>query len=299
MRKHLKKYPRKNRGYVLVLTLAVISLAAISLTGLARHSLNLSLEAIDAEQELQRRWALISCEQQLLGRADELLITLVPINVANTPPWPKPRQLVARFELGPSRYWVRIADENAKINLNLIHAKKPEQVLLMVNGLADQSSAAFLPMRLRPWPASLDAPPAFESWGQVFDFGQIGEEVDVAGQLADLTAEATCWGNEKINFRRCTDQAIEQVCGLVLKKRDVVELIELRKTWTGEELNDLLRQLGLRRSKLSKLRRHLTDESTCQSLWVRSEDAPGNHLSTLFVTGAGGPSGGQTIRFTW
>lgn len=74
--KRLKPLPLKpRRGFVLVLTLAMI-LIAVMITGrAANRSLSRTLQTIDAEQQLQRRWEHMSLQRTLLGRAGSIFAT--------------------------------------------------------------------------------------------------------------------------------------------------------------------------------------------------------------------------------
>ena len=63
----------RRRGFVLLMVLVLIAIAAMILAGIARHSLGLALEASDARQSLQDRWATVSLERAVLGRVDKIL----------------------------------------------------------------------------------------------------------------------------------------------------------------------------------------------------------------------------------
>ena len=61
------------RGYVLVLTLAVLMLASSLLVGIARVSLEHATEARRVQNELQRRWAMASVRTAILPFAEKIL----------------------------------------------------------------------------------------------------------------------------------------------------------------------------------------------------------------------------------
>src|SRR5688500_19347843 len=65
--------PPPRRGYVLLLVLVVLAVTAAALAGVSRMSLRKALHARRAEEELQRRWAVVSCRSVLLPKAEAVL----------------------------------------------------------------------------------------------------------------------------------------------------------------------------------------------------------------------------------
>jgi hypothetical protein len=66
---------RKDRnGYVLLMTIVLIAIAALILAGISRQSLLLALKALNAEEDLQRRWGAASCRQAVLMHVKDILI---------------------------------------------------------------------------------------------------------------------------------------------------------------------------------------------------------------------------------
>src|SRR5262249_55555123 len=124
----MRRNQSSRRGYVLVLTLGLITLAAISLTGLARYSLALASSTEDATEELQRRWGLLTIRHVLIERAAEILDAQLAPGQQVGPPWPKPSVVTAKFSLGGQQFEVELADEDAKTNLNILYSQKPDQV---------------------------------------------------------------------------------------------------------------------------------------------------------------------------
>ncbi len=60
------------RGYVLFLTLILLSLTAVAVADVCRRNLGHALASVQAEQELQRRWGIDSCRKALLPRLREI-----------------------------------------------------------------------------------------------------------------------------------------------------------------------------------------------------------------------------------
>lgn len=118
----------KRDGYVLIMVVVLIAIAAISLAGLARRSILIAGEAIEAQQELQRHWGATSCRQLLLDRAEEFFQQAEKPYLDGELPWPAPSQLAVEVPLGGMVYRLWLSDEDAKLNLNRIHAKLPQQI---------------------------------------------------------------------------------------------------------------------------------------------------------------------------
>jgi len=251
----------QRRGYVLVLTLGLLALAAISLAGLARYSLGLAATSRSATEDLQRRWGLASVRHVLWERADEILDGQVPPDQAAAPPWPKPASLFVSFRLGGQKFEVLVADEDAKVDLNTIHARKPDRLLSALRHLSQEGlTARLVPQR--------DNRAAFSSWGQVFDLARLPAERDVATALIGASREVTCWGSGRLNLRRASDAAVRETAGVVLSAGEVSELVQHRQNWGGEDVKVLLAQLGLRQGKLAALSRLVGTESRNYSLWI-------------------------------
>jgi len=251
------------RGYVLILTLGLITLTAMSLTAMARYSLALASSAREAAEDLQIRWGVLSARHVLLARAGDILNSKVRPNEAVTPPWPKPANVSASFHLKDQKFTVLIGDEDAKLNLNTIYARKRDQVLPAVRRISHASGS----FSIRLVPEKL-ARVAFGSWGQVFDLGKVSNTNDLAIRLRDLTRTTTLWGSGRLNLRRASDAAVYEVAQLELSTKDASELVSLRKNWSGQSTDDLLSQLALRRPELLAANRLFSAESRNYSVWI-------------------------------
>ena len=284
----MRRNSRPHAGYVLVLTLGVIALAAITLAGLARYSLQLATRAQDATQELQHRWGLFSTRYMLLDRAAEILEAQVDDEDAGIPPWPKPNQLSATYLLGTHEFRVRIADEDSKVNLNTIYVRKRDKLLPAIHQLGREAGM----MRVRLLPQA-DVRKPFTSWGQVFDLSVLPpSERSTGEQLGEAAQQMTCWGSGQLNIRRASDAALRQVAELALPAGHVSELVDLRKHWGGQQVNELLAELELRRPQLLAVSRLLSTESRSYSLSVDVRRGARND-SYLYVCD------GKTVCFAW
>jgi hypothetical protein len=144
----------RRRGYVLVVTLAVLVLAAGLMVGLGRAAVRHAVRAGEARDDLQRRWGTASCRQAVLPIAERLLAEEERRRGGPVP------ALTAAVRLGGQRFDLTLADEQAKADVNALLAAAPDRATaenrvrqaLTGYGLADR-------VRLRPDPRPPSAPP--------------------------------------------------------------------------------------------------------------------------------------------
>jgi hypothetical protein len=282
----------RQNGFVLLMTLGLIGLAAIALAGFARHSLALAVEAQDAQAEAQRRWGEVSCRRMLLGRAEEIFQSQSSADLAVKPSVTRPPLLSASFALGSQQFDIVLADENAKVNVNTLLREQPEKTQTAIHQLMGDRWAGTLQVHLSAQPSNA----TIESWGQVFDMVNLPSSASTPDSLAAATTELTCWGDGRLNVRRASDASLRTVGGLVLKGDELADLLKVRQDWPDASLDDLLRQSSLRAGKLAELRRLLSDQSDCHSLWVHVQRRQ-RRWSNLQV--AGGGTGTAIQSFTW
>jgi type II secretory pathway component PulK len=283
----MRRNSSQRRGYVLVLTLGIITLAAISLAGLARYSLGLASSAQDAAEALQRRWGLLSARHVFMDRAAEILDAQVRPNESGTPPWPKPSKVTAAFNLGTQNFTVVIADEDAKANLNVVFAQKGAELSSAIRHLSQDSEG--LSLRLQP---AKTAASAFKSWGQIFDLANSPQDHGPAKTLVDLSQEITCWGSGRLNLRRASDAAVSEIACTVLSKKDANDLVSRRRNWGGQSVDDLLAQLELRRADQLAASRLFSAEGGSYSMWITIDN--GQRTWSYDYVDDGGP-----VCFAW
>lgn len=252
-------------GYVLLMTLALLVIAALSQAGLARRSLQAALAANEAQSNLQRRWAAASCRDFLLPQAEAIFIRLEEAGGDRRPRWPTPRTVTVALTLGESAIELVLADEDAKANLNTLHAKKPADFNL---ALVETAMSGLTP-ELRPnlSPEAKLRKRQFATWGQVFPIASVLSLPDGWERLAQATENLTCWGGGKPNIRRASDQTVEMVATAAVGGAAARKLLEARQNAAQDLLlSDLLQTLELRRADQLKLRGVLSDRSSCYSL---------------------------------
>jgi len=264
------------QGFVLPLTMMVISLTTVVMVGVARQSLQVAEHAIQAEQDLQKRWGTISCRRSLLERAD-LLLDEATWQSSQSParqvtdPLRDAGHLRAVIQLGSLKFDVLIADEDAKFNLNT--AMSLQNLSTVTQHLQSLTSHETLPIRLTPERLQSTASPGeqflFSSWGQVFRHDQIKEAADIPRQVASASTRLTCWGDGKLNIRRADEPSIRAVCALVGAERAVPKLLAASNQATDLDVIQLIDASDLRGEEITKLTSLITGQSACFSMWVK------------------------------
>lgn len=287
----------RRSGYVLLMTLALLVIAALAQAGLARRSLHAALAANEAQSELQRHWAAASCRDFMLQQAETIFIQMEEAGEQRRPRWPTPRQINASLKLGGFEVQLVLADEDAKTNLNALQAKKPTDVHL---ALIQQARSGLTP-ELRP-EMSREAKLRkrwFATWGQVYPIASTLTLPDGWERLTQVSQEITCWGDGKPNVRRASDQTVEVVATAAIGGAAARKLLEARRAAQEDLLlADLLESLDLRRADQLKLRGVLSDRSSCYSLSMALGEGR-RRWYHLWVQGDRAASGGAVQSFSW
>jgi len=270
---YCKRHAYQQSGYVLIMTLVIITIAALSLAGLARRSLLLASESIAAERELQRYWGANSCRRFLLDQAGKIFENLETPHAEGELPWPAPRQFAANIQLAGMTYRMWLSDEDAKLNLNALTARLPQQRRVLLAQLTGhQNLLQRASLQLTP-DTSLTAKRQkrwFSSWGQMVDISV--RNTGAIDSLMELAKELTCWGSGKLNIRRVSDQTLVLVAGKLVNQQVAQKLLEARTAATDIEWKELVKSLALRRRDALALRTWFSDKSTCYSLWLELDD---------------------------
>lgn len=287
----------RRRGYVLVLVLFVIALAAAALAGVSRMSMARSMEASRAEADLQRRWAVVSCRSVLLPKAEAVLVK------AGAQGSSVRRDLVLNGE----RITLIFGDEQAKANVNYLYA---EQDLAgadrAVRGLV-QSTGGILSVELRPIPGRRgakdsiadqdpDQPPAFESFGQVFRNAppSLLTSARGAGATQAVADLLTCWGDGSLNLRRAPAEAVRTVCAAHLPAGQISRLLDVRAKNPDLDASAILDQFELSERTRETLDDLLIDDSSCHSLWIITHTRNRNWYDLAISGGTG-----DNVQLTW
>ena len=107
----------KPSGFALLLTLFLVVIVGIALAGLARWSMLGAAETKDATEELQRRWAIASCQATFLPRAP-ILFERAERSGSTRKQNVALRELRISCRLADQDYDLVLTDEQAKLNVN-------------------------------------------------------------------------------------------------------------------------------------------------------------------------------------
>src|SRR5437762_9220133 len=110
---HLRR-DQHRRGYVLVVTLALLVLSATVMVGVARIAIRQTSLARQAQDDLQQRWGEGSIRVAVMPFAEQILLTAETSQKRAIP------ILNTDITLGGQSFGVIIADEQAKANVNAL-----------------------------------------------------------------------------------------------------------------------------------------------------------------------------------
>ena len=283
-------------GFVLLLVLALIVVAGLVSAGVARRSLLIALEAVKGTDDLQARWARISLQQSVLLQANGILAA----EMSRRPAEERARSHFADVEirLAGRDYFLRIADEEAKANLNTIfHTQGESTVTRTVRELAGESAA--LPVTLRPFAVgdAAERLPVFDSWGQVFQLAAGSDSTDIPAKLMQATTNMTCWGSGRLNVVR----APENVATLILRPLDQTGLMDRLDQARGargiRSLTELVEE-SRRNPRDEVFANAITLQSGCYSLWMRVRDGQSLHHE-LHIAEQTGNQRADIMSFVW
>lgn len=306
---------RRRRGYILVVTLGLLVLAATLLVSIGRAAVDHALAARRQEAELQQRWAVISARMAILTNADE---TLARLEQDLHRPLPEYR---ASIQLNGQRLDLMLSDEQAKANVNalIFSAGKGSAETRIRNALL--GSGLTNAVRLRPAEPPLISANNNPLW--IGGFGQILDNVAPA-QLIDTpgtspAATLTCWGSGAMNLMRASRASLQLFAGPAMNDLTIARLIKERdaafapldvarsnfKPRAGDEKpiaksSDAVTSL-LNRAKVDPRVRNqvgFVSGSQCHSLWVISHDNERTR-HYLFVSDQSDDFSRQIRAFEW
>lgn len=283
-------------GFVLLLVLALIVVAGLVSAGVARRSLLIALESVKGADDLQARWARVSLQQSVLLQADAILMA----EMSRRPAEDRTRNHYADMEiqLAGKGYRLRIADEEAKANLNTIFYTQGESsVTRNVRVFAGESSD--LAVSLRPFAVgdAAERLPVFDSWGQIFHLASGPDSAHIPAKLMQATTNLTCWGSGRLNVVRSPDI----VADLLLRPLDQTGLMDRMNQARGargtRSLNDLVEQLR-QNPRDAAFADMISLRSGCFSLWIRVQDGLSQHYE-LHVAEQTGNRRADIMSFVW
>jgi hypothetical protein len=289
---------RGRRGYVLVVTLGLLVLAATLMVSIGRASLRRAAAAREAADDLQRRWGATSCRLAVMPAIQSVLVdqerkTRKPVAVHR-----------ARLRLGGQTFDLVLADEQAKANVNaLLDESDRTQVetrlreAMTGTGMAhlvrvrpDLSVAPSRAARSGPSGAAATTTPATQPIlpKRVTGFGQLFDD-PAPQRLIAASQSVTCWGNGLVNVRRAPQAALQLATPLT-----GVEIAGLLRVREASAARGLIKFAGIKpRPGL-----HLTESSTCHSLWIvaRSNRRDWHYFAVLDESDERSPA---LVTFVW
>jgi hypothetical protein len=283
---------------VLLLVLMVLAVAAAALAGVCRMSLRKALHARRAEEELQRRWAVVSCRSVLLPKAEAIL------SRAEKQTGVAAAEVRRDVHVGGQELTLVFGDEQAKANVNLLY--RTGGLALADRAVRRVINTADVAVDLRPLPEQPggsredeESPPVFESFAQVFRLSPPAALIETANSARAAPASAlTCWGDGSLHFRRAPAEVVREVCARHAGGALANRLVQIRDKHPEAELSSALDQIKLSEPAREALDELLTDESNCHSLWIITRSRDGN-VYDLAVLDQSSEEGGRPLVFSW
>lgn len=273
---------KRHRGYVLLVVLIVLTMAATLLVTVGQLAINQARVAITEEAALQRKWAIISTQKAVLPHAEQMLAQAeaadeTPIN-----------RLDRSLHLGDLAMAVSICDEQAKANINQLLERADDQIIAdrlraEWSGTGMSNSVRLRPLvEVPPEPPRLGPPQVIRSFGQIFDAitpDQLSDHRGAGGQI-------TCFGSGAINLLRADEPALHLMLSPSLTRIEIRRLLEERdkrrrglsssaaETSPAPSSSDAAQSLFDAIKLSSRVRGQLavTDHSTCHSVWIVVKD---------------------------
>jgi len=277
--------PRR-KGFVLLMVLVLLAVGASLLAGICRIAMRNRLAEKSDADELQRRWGVLSCEATILPHAEILLQQAEAVR----------RHSIASIDLdvklGGQDFALRVADEQAKLNLNFLYDTRGRTAAENAARVAAEKPGSPLRVSLQP----LDIAPRLASFGQVF----LSRAADLLPpDVRAATTDLTCWGDGKLNWRRASATAINaqlQPMGVAAQKRLLALQAVNPPPGIAQIMDDPQIAQGPQPDLLIKL---LAEQSACHSIWVICHAQSGPASYDLAVLDQSGTGPARTMRFSW
>ena len=277
------------RGYVLLIVLLLLALAAVALAGVCRLTLRRSTAATLALADLQHRWGSVTTQYTLLSNA----ANVIDRAEGNGPPLPT---LHGSFTLGAVRFDVDLCDDQSRANVNALLAwRGPTVAQGMIRDLARAGGSRLAPrlpaaatnkkpLHALSVTADEDAPPddvptdrvppAFGSLTEVFPAATWD---DLRPSPASLSSNLTCYGDGKVNLRRASVAVLSAALSTgdtsSLTPPQVNALARIgRAAGNTLDVANALAQTGATAAAVLKLQGRLVDGSNTQSVWIEAHD---------------------------
>jgi hypothetical protein len=290
----MRQIRTRHRGYVLILALGLLALAATLLVGVARASLRHAVAAREAADGLQRRIGVLSCQNVILPHAQDVFIRQEQRRKAPV------ATLRTSVTLGGQRFDVVVADEQAKANVNAMLERSPDGAASRLRELLEPTGLARA-IRLRKPPVG--------SFGDLFDGVSVETLAEGRGGRPAALDLVTCWGNGSLNVRRAPESVLRLASNPPLSPNEVAQLLQIRQNRlqgirpvatnpSGDPADRIGKLLSQSNGPGSGTAGALTVGSSCFSLWVIVRDGR-RSWEHFAVRDESDPQRAQTQSFVW
>ena len=287
-----------NSAFALVIVLLVIVISGTVLASCARYSCQKALEASEAQQDLQMRWGAVSCKEVVLPAAESVLQESTEGDVPALVERPS-RYLSLSF--GGMAYHLLLSDEQAKMNVNTTLRYRGSQGA--AESLAVLQQDMPVPLLLRgdgKETGQRDSEPtSYSFFDDLLVYDHPTQLVSPVAPAQRISGKITFWTDGRINFRRVSTQVFQEAMKGLVDDSLLGGLLQIRESLPDCTLGEALSQMELKSSQRNELLRHITDQSSCYSLWVVVE-GPTRLWHRLYISSPRGFLGNQTTRsYAW
>lgn len=304
-------------GYVLIVTLVIIVMSGVLLASTARISMEHAAQARRSEQDLQRRWGMISIRQLMLPNASTFLANaydraklsyesrgkqLAGRGISPGSPPQFQRSIQLPFMLGRMRFSVLLRDESARVNINRIYDQTAsmDQTRRIISAISGAASAG---LKLAPVAGfavgqfNQEDRRAFNHFSQVFSDASPERLIGPLHEDDGLIAHLTCWGSGRLNIQRCSPAALRAVLLTVLDSDTVGRILALRAENPELKLGEYLMKARAPANIFGWSQETLTDQSDCYSVWIMA--GAGRRTWHQWAIREPSPTGSHTMEFAW
>jgi len=322
---------RDRKGFVLLMVLMVLAIAAAVLAGTARRSGRAAIEAAGVLRDLQVRWGAASCKQFMLDHTEQLLARR---NASCASGRSRSEKRFA-VRLGGIDFELILCDEQAKPNANVIAARFAAQGLqaalsnlqarrrnvlrtlpqpgtgqrtLLLRSQLHTPSGSAKPTGPARGPAMTAqvttvaqlpqaVPVLYESYDQLFELHHPSQLLAGRDEQSALTLPVTCWGDGRLNFKVAGVAAMRAVLGDLLSEQQIRQLHEFASEKPNCTLAEALGALKLDHERAAVVSAYLTDTSRCFALWVIAHGRTRNWYRLYVIDTSGGAA--RQVDWSW
>lgn len=244
----------RRRGFVLLMVVVLIAIAAMILARLASTSLRVASVAVEEEREMRERWAVTSLRRYSFETAPRLFAG------PSDPDSDEGARAVfwQDVRLAGETWKIVVAEESAKLNLAMFRGQigsddwsTDVELLLETDSVRLKSSIESPRLRWGDW---------LESAGS--------SRSPSAEAVATATQRITLWGDGRLNVMQCDDETLGIVWRRQFGHAPPAVLHQMRSQQPRPTTQQMMAALDLRDSQRDKANNWITAESRCYSTWV-------------------------------